>query len=46
MAEHPPHVQFINPPALSATPGYTHVVLVSGGRTIYIAGQIALDASG
>jgi enamine deaminase RidA (YjgF/YER057c/UK114 family) len=26
--------------------GYTHVVEVAGGRTIYIAGQVALDRSG
>src|SRR5207244_4239114 len=26
--------------------GYTHVVEVSSGRTIYVAGQVALDKSG
>jgi reactive intermediate/imine deaminase len=26
--------------------GYTHVVEVNSGRTIYIAGQVALDRSG
>src|SRR5258708_9922270 len=46
MAVHPAHFQFINPPTLSAPPGYTHVVEVTGGRTIYIAGQIALDRNG
>ena len=39
-------VQYLNPPALSAPTGYTHVVQVHGGRTIYIAGQVALDKSG
>jgi reactive intermediate/imine deaminase len=40
------NVRFINPNTLSAPPGYTHVVEVTRGRTIYIAGQVALDASG
>ena len=39
-------VQYLNPPALSAPTGYTHVVQVHGGRTIYIAGQVAFDQSG
>lgn len=38
-------VRFINPKTLSKPPGYTHVVEVTGGRTVYIAGQIALDSS-
>ena len=40
------NVQYLNPPALSAPAGYTHVVQVHGGRAIYIAGQVALDKSG
>jgi reactive intermediate/imine deaminase len=40
------NVQYLNPPALSTPTGYTHVVQVHGGRTIYIAGQVALDKSG
>ena len=40
------NVQYLNPPALSAPTGYTHVVQVHGGRTIYIAGQVAFDKSG
>ncbi|HZS48464.1 MAG TPA: RidA family protein [Blastocatellia bacterium] len=39
-------VRFINPSTMSTPPGYTHVVEVTGGRTIYIAGQVALDKSG
>ena len=36
-----------NPPALSKPTGYTHIVEVTGpGKTIYIAGQIALDKDG
>ena len=41
-----PDIQYLNPPTLSAPTGYTHVVQVRGGRTIYIAGQVAFDKSG
>lgn len=40
------HVQFLSPAALATPPGYSHVVKVTGGETIYLAGQVALDASG
>jgi reactive intermediate/imine deaminase len=39
-------VRFINPRTLPKAPGYTHVVEVIKGRTIYISGQIALDRAG
>jgi enamine deaminase RidA (YjgF/YER057c/UK114 family) len=35
-----------NPPGLSTPRGYTHVVSASGGRTVYVAGQVSLDAKG
>jgi enamine deaminase RidA (YjgF/YER057c/UK114 family) len=38
--------KFINPEGLSKPTGYTHVVVTSGERTIYIAGQVALNAKG
>ena len=41
-----PTVQYLNPPTLSVPTGYTHVVQVHSGRTVYIAGQVALDKSG
>ena len=41
-----PNVQYLNPPTLSAPTGYTHVVEVLRGKTIYISGQVALDKSG
>jgi reactive intermediate/imine deaminase len=41
-----PNIEYLNPPALSAPTGYTHVVQVYSGRTVYIAGQVALDKSG
>lgn len=41
------HVTRTNPPTLSTPTGYTHVVEVNGpGKTIYIAGQVALDKDG
>lgn len=39
-------VRHTNPTTLSKPTGYTHVVEVNRGRTIYIAGQVAFDASG
>jgi len=35
-----------NSPGLSPARGYSHVVSTSGGRTIYVAGQIAMDKDG
>lgn len=43
MTAHPAHLQFINPPTMASPPGYTHVVEITGGRTVYISGQIAVD---
>ncbi len=40
------NVRYTNPPALSKPTGYTHVVEVLRGRTVYIAGQVAFDPSG
>jgi reactive intermediate/imine deaminase len=39
-------VRRINPPALRPPPGFTHAVSVTGGRTIYISGQVPLDRDG
>lgn len=39
-------IERINPQGLSTPTGYTHVVSVRGGKTVYVAGQIALDAGG
>ena len=46
MSTHPTNIHFINPPTLSTPPGYTHVVEITHGRTVFISGQIALDRSG
>ncbi|GAB4213885.1 MAG: hypothetical protein OHK0022_51610 [Roseiflexaceae bacterium] len=36
----------LNPSTLSQPVGYSHVVEATAGRTIYISGQVALDAAG
>ena len=41
-----PDIRHTNPSTLSTPTGYTHVVEVKRGRTVYIAGQVALDRSG
>ena len=38
--------RFISPPELPPTPGYSHVAQVTGGRTIHVSGQVALDRFG
>lgn len=45
-AQGAPDVRFIQPEGLARAGAYTHVVSVSGGRTIYISGQVALDKTG
>jgi enamine deaminase RidA (YjgF/YER057c/UK114 family) len=45
-AQTPPTANFVNPETIHPPFGYTHVVEVTAGRPVYIAGQIALDRSG
>ena len=40
------HIKRTNPPTISKPTGYTHVVEATGGKTVYISGQVALDPSG
>lgn len=35
-----------NPDSIHPTSGYTHIVEATGGRTVYISGQIAFDREG
>ena len=42
----PNRLRFHNPSTLPAPRGYTHAVEARGGRTIYISGQVAMDAEG
>jgi enamine deaminase RidA (YjgF/YER057c/UK114 family) len=41
-----PAPTFLNPPGLASGPGYTHVVDVPAGRTLYVSGQVAFDSEG
>ncbi|MCI0547358.1 MAG: RidA family protein [Candidatus Rokubacteria bacterium] len=41
MAKHP-----VNPPTLARPAGYSHAYETEGGRTLYLSGQVAFDASG
>ena len=40
----PLHVEFFRPETLAPTAGFSQVAKVTGGQTIYVAGQVALDA--
>ncbi|HXP14686.1 MAG TPA: RidA family protein [Actinomycetes bacterium] len=42
----PAAANFLNPEGMHRPTGYTHVVEVTAGRPVYIAGQIALDPAG
>ena len=35
--------ELLNPSALHPAPGFSHVAVATGSRTIYFAGQVALD---
>jgi enamine deaminase RidA (YjgF/YER057c/UK114 family) len=45
-ADVPTTANFINPETIHRPTGYTHVVEVTAGRPVYIAGQVALDPTG
>ena len=38
--------EYLKPKGLSINPAYSHVAVASGTRTIYIAGQVAIDEKG
>jgi enamine deaminase RidA (YjgF/YER057c/UK114 family) len=37
---------FINPPGLNPTAGFTHVVTATGGKTVYVSGQVSVNEKG
>jgi enamine deaminase RidA (YjgF/YER057c/UK114 family) len=39
-------MQPVNPPSLPTPAGYAHGWEVQGGKTVYIAGQVAIDKAG
>src|ERR671913_88925 len=45
-AQLPVTANFVNPETMHHPAGYTHVVEVTAGRPVYIAGQVALDPAG
>lgn len=42
----PEHITFLSPNTLPKIPGFSHIVNVTGGTTVYLAGQVALNTSG
>lgn len=36
----------VNPPALARPSGFSHAVVATGGRLVFLAGQTALDGTG
>ncbi len=46
MPSRPPAIRFLNPPTLSPPAGYSHVAEVSGGKLLFVSGQVALDRDG
>ncbi len=38
--------RFLNPPAMPPAAGYSHVAEASGGKLVFLSGQVPLDASG
>jgi enamine deaminase RidA (YjgF/YER057c/UK114 family) len=45
-ADLPASAKFINPQTMHQPTGYSHVVEVTAGRPVYVAGQVALDPTG
>jgi enamine deaminase RidA (YjgF/YER057c/UK114 family) len=35
--------QYISPPTLNPTNGFSHVVTATGGKTIYVSGQVSVN---
>ena len=35
--------QFLNPPELNPTNGFTHVVTATGGKTVHVSGQVSVN---
>ena len=38
--------QFLNPPGLAPTNGWTQVVTSTGGKTVHVSGQVSVDERG
>ncbi|HEX5499301.1 MAG TPA: RidA family protein [Thermomicrobiales bacterium] len=44
MAGTPPSIRFISPDTMPRPYGYSQVVEITGGRLVFVAGQVPLDA--
>jgi enamine deaminase RidA (YjgF/YER057c/UK114 family) len=42
----PMEKKFINPPTIATPRGYTHVVTATGGKMVFISGQVAFNQKG
>jgi enamine deaminase RidA (YjgF/YER057c/UK114 family) len=42
----PRQIEFLNPPDLMKPVGFSHAALTRGGRTLFLAGQVAKDRDG
>lgn len=42
----PSAATYINVPSLGAAPGYSHTVVVNGGKLVFVSGAVAEDSSG
>ena len=40
------NIERVNPASLAAPSGFSHAVVATGGRLVFLAGQTALDSSG
>src|SRR5476649_1817000 len=38
--------EFLSPPTLNPTNGWTHVITATGGKTIYVSGQTSVNERG
>jgi enamine deaminase RidA (YjgF/YER057c/UK114 family) len=41
-----PHVEYKNSPEIASPAGYTHAVVVNGGKMIFVSGQVGLNKQG
>lgn len=46
LTTHAQVIKPINPPTLAKTSNYSHAVVTTGGRTIYVSGQVSQDKNG
>jgi enamine deaminase RidA (YjgF/YER057c/UK114 family) len=45
-AQAKPPAEMVNAPELATPPGYSHAAVVSGGRIVFVAGQVGMNKAG